>query len=83
MSKQVRLVLGLTEDAEWVIPALVWVDPITGEYFGEPEDYYFNDGFDLEDMSETLSDIQEAFDLPVLNYPKDFLKETTGESDGN
>ena len=75
MSKQVRLVLGLTEDAEWVIPALVWVDPITGEYFGEPEDYYFNDGFGLEDMDETLSDVQGAFKLPVLNYPKDFLKD--------
>ena len=75
MSKQVRLVLGLTEDAEWVRPMVVQVDPVTGECFGEPEDYYFNDGFDLEDMAEVLSDVQEAFELPVLNYPKDFSKD--------
>ena len=77
MSRSVRLVIGLVEDREWVTPAIVRVDPVTGEYWGEPEDYYFSDGFDIDDMSETLSVLQTAFDSPILYYPEDFVRDTT------
>ena len=77
MSRSVRLVIGLAEDREWVTPAIVRHDPITDEYCGEPEDYYFSDGFDIEDMSETLSVLQGAFDSPILYYPEDFVRDTT------
>ncbi len=75
MSRQVRLVIGLAEDLEWVTPAIVRVDPVTGEYWGEPEDYYFSDGFDIDDMSEVRSDLQAALDSPILYYPEDFVRE--------
>ena len=72
MSRQVRLVIGLAEDLEWVTPAIVRVDPVTSEYWGDPEDYYFSDGFDISDIGDALSEIQTAFELPVLKYPEDF-----------
>ena len=75
MSRQLRLVVGLVEDGEWIKPSVVRVDPVTGEYWGEPEEYYFGDGFDITDTSYTLSEIQAAFDLPILKYPEDFTDE--------